>query len=299
MEAIPLSIFPEQNDVDRIMHLYSESAADESDTLQFWKRNILSYCLLKNTIHFKLSDISNYFTVHGIVPSSLLLCASKLHQQGLVVYPESLSRNSIVNYAISFISPVNKDSILVSNEVLGKIQAEILANISRQAHEDSIYMINGYDSIDDSSTFYSFLRSISLKETPINSASINHLVRNLSAHDLPILIDYLVRNKAAIISPDKSFIKLKSSSSSRIDITELDIAKVQLKRTISRLESRITELASKADSNHAEAVKYNRLNDKSRALFHLKVKKLAIEARDKVSSALLTLIAAAQVSYSP
>lgn len=295
METIPLSLFPEQNDLDRIMHLYSETSANDAETIQFWRRNIQLYCQLNNTLQFCISDISNYFSVQGIIPSSLLICSSKLHQQGILLYPESLPRNTIMNMAINYLSPITSDSILISIDVLDRLQSEILsAAASKKTDEDSTYMLNGYDSIDDSSTFYSFIRSICLKLSSVSSASINQLPKSLQQIDIPVLVNYLVRNKVASISPDKSFIKLKSGLSG-IDITDVDIAKVQLKRTISRLENRIAELNDKANNHHAEAVKSNQRQDKSNALFHLKLKKITTEAREKALSALLTLVSAAHV----
>ena len=74
---VPTSLFPEQLDVNRIMHIYSPEDIDvleeseRNDVLIFWKRCILNYCLVNKTFVVSLQQLHSFYEIHDVVPSSL------------------------------------------------------------------------------------------------------------------------------------------------------------------------------------------------------------------------------------
>lgn len=301
MSLLPIELFPEQRNQDRLIHLYSENAVTETETVDFWKRSIRNYCYYNGHVTVKVRQLISDFTIDGIVPSSLSACIDILISNGTLCYPEAISRSAVLSLAITFlpgqlawIGSSKIDSSIIVNELLKEMSSIISAHVNETPF-DNIFIIAGFESIAESTTFTSLLQRISkvIKSKGSNAALC---FSNIQIEETKYLIDYLVKTKAAVVSPDKTLVKIVTNKSSNLIFSDIDMSKAQLKQTIGKLERRIAQLEEKISDHHQKALSA-RPRDQKTALFHLKLKISADKAREKAMGALLTLMTANQVKH--
>lgn len=77
--------FPESEDLNRLLFLYSESHAEETETIAFWKRMIQLYAIEKKTLLVDVEEFTQAFIVNGIFPTSFSLILQKLQGGGTLI----------------------------------------------------------------------------------------------------------------------------------------------------------------------------------------------------------------------
>ena len=110
---VPTNLFPEQQDVHRIMHLYSPEDIDSleeserKDILSFWRRCLLNYCLVNKTLIVSLQELRSFYEIHDVVPSSLAPSFKNLiNTQELVSSMSPVSSTSTAEIALSWMKYV-------------------------------------------------------------------------------------------------------------------------------------------------------------------------------------------------
>lgn len=62
---LPLDLFPERGNRDRLRSLFSEQTELSEDSLRFWRRMILAYAKHRGKFHLSPQELEVNFTVEG------------------------------------------------------------------------------------------------------------------------------------------------------------------------------------------------------------------------------------------
>ncbi len=77
--------FPESSDLNRLLYLYSESNADEEDTIAFWKRMLQLYANENHTLLINPEEFTHSFIVNGIFPTSFTIALGRLQREDVLL----------------------------------------------------------------------------------------------------------------------------------------------------------------------------------------------------------------------
>lgn len=305
--------FPEQKEYNLILQLYSENS--ENETINFWKRQIYSYSKYNKQIECNLTDLTSFYTCHGIVPISLEINLNQLHKSEFIITTNELlnqkkepigynwisifSWNTFEN---SKVNSINSSSKFISIQVLQELQNYIVEYYSKCEDKEMLWIYsianeNTNNNSNELPPFNDFLKNLASHN---ESHPYFKILSCMSITDAKILAYFMIRNKVVLVSEDYQFIQLINSlniENNSFIISLNNIAKAKMKFLLKKLDIRKLELEDKISRHHESAIKAKDINDTKLVLFHLKLKKLTMESKDKILSVLLSLEIAFNVSY--
>lgn len=212
--------FPEKNDLQRLMYLYSEISEEDisnnlipSDILDFWKTNLTLYSLQTQNINFTLEEIQQAFTAQGIIPMSIVNIANilvkdsiiteevKINSQTSTTANESLLVSlvsSLWSYGSSLIQS-NEDAekqkmskVYVNTAIFNEIQRCLIKYINENKQTER--NLNGFVVIQDLPNFHHSLPTLvsnAIEHCHGSDLTWKLFIQRFHQHDL--LTNYLVQ----------------------------------------------------------------------------------------------------------
>ena len=175
MSWLPLELFPERENKALLLRYYPEDDYEGSATCDYWKRNIIAYCLFKKQLTFSLHKVIEDFTVYSIVPTAanksvrdLAGAKQVFDREYLANYtPPTNTKGGIVASIFTAISSivaatpiVNVNNIenneLILDYLLQKIENLVLKMTKTGSTNDCYYLFET-SSIDKSLCFTTFI----------------------------------------------------------------------------------------------------------------------------------------------
>lgn len=267
------------NNIDRLLHVYSEANAADPDTLSFWSEEIRKFCMKNGTVAFSVETLVKSYTVNDIYPSSCETAVRLLAErkqgidrkadvlvgeldvvQGLLSALSLLSRNQSSN---------NKE-LFVCTALLDTVADRLIRHVSVLDERDSVVFVDRERGCPLEFTFAGLVHRPGLHESTKVSTldEVDVLMSRLTDDEVNVLLKYMVKQQRAVLSEDGKVVKVlrnrpaqpKSASlittiwggiSSVISspgaaaprvLNEADVAALYLKHSIRQVEDRIEAL---------------------------------------------------------
>jgi hypothetical protein len=268
-------------DLDRIAHLYSERAATEPETLNFWKAELRDYCLRKGKLDFTSHEIIENFTFQGILPAYFDRSLDRLiTSKDISLYEDSFTNSSslFIKWISNFWQTKSEPSnVKYSSCLLLKELSEILlTHFQHVTDKDRIFMIKNIPNFE-----YAFSNALTtaIQTHPNTTIQLQNLIHNFKEEDLSCFIRYLVVSNQVVCFKD--CIQLLSSSTSQATLSskknlpnlETNASILILRLTLHDIQTKLEKYHIRKEELHQRALRAKQLNDKNGALIHLKLKK--------------------------
>jgi hypothetical protein len=323
-EEFPFDVFPETEDPDRVMHLYSDDINDFEDVKRFWERNLHLYCVYKKSLRTNLVDLTSFFTIDGIVPASLSPMMSHFGKSGDIMTVQSLSsplssvQRTWAGFLLAFVIPdqvcidVLREDVVSTHVVVKCIEA-ILSGASSLHPNDLICYADGGDEngLQRHRTPLSFRTLI---ERCISRCEPGNqyigLLKSVDETDLVVIQKIMVSEGYAVMNVEKTVMKLvrqrKSSSSSSSSssspsknmvgtaagVDDAEVHMLNIKAAAFQLEEIMDGLGIKAADYLQKASFYKMKGSEKQALAQLHLRRAAIQKRDKLANSHFQLLEA-------
>ena len=279
MSDLPLSLFKERADQNKLFHLYSDEIDDE--TIAFWKQSVLNYCAYNGSFSFKPRALSQSFTVHGIVPVSLDLCIQGPMRGKEVAVMDDISTKTVPQYLfagafnvagwlISTAVPLFSNSApeeMICLTLLEKACNLVLQFGSNLQSRELLMLVKG--SINSQCSLQAFVikaaTSLLSNAETLSGGNDNFqfyllkFLSNCKQYDIDILLNYLIYHNKAIYFDDKKIIQLlPNGNNSKYILLPNDIAFaiLKLKTSIEHLEEKVTILEARMKEEKNKALIY-------------------------------------------
>lgn len=286
---------PELLSKSKIANLYSSSAKGK-DVDDFWRRALEVFAVKTNSVVFKPVVVENYFIRMDIFPDSFQGSLERL-QPSIVRKRSSLSTPAVGVIFTSILSYFSSPSSSTSEEEY--INVGILDTIFNAiCYESSSSMEFVYSMIDSNrSSFLYMIQNLFKRPSPDTPYFIYQVTSGFNRNDCDLLVTYLSEGKKAIVSPDKSTIKIISTDlgPENMILRDVDISRMKLKTSIVELEDKVASLQERSLRQGKKAIQLKQEGRTSAALTEMKIKKMYDNAETNISQALLNLMSAYQV----
>jgi hypothetical protein len=277
------------SNIDRLLHLYSESSASERETLDFWSAEIRKYCLKNNTVVFTVQQLTKAHTVNDIYPSSCEIAVKLLKEKRVGVESKFELLADEVDVLSSLLSSVtlwsrtsSENEQLVCTSLVSTVSERLLDRVSLLDDRSLVVFVGSERSCPAEFTFPGLVRG-QLKHASLKSSSdgVDAVLSQLSDDEVRIILKHMVKKKVAVLSEDGKVVKLLRGKSIQAptnslvssiwgtistaigaappaateSVSEADLASLYLRRSIQQIEERVESLRrSSADLLHKAKV---------------------------------------------
>lgn len=219
---ISSDLFPEQDDVEALLQLYSSTNAGKENVVRFWQRAIRAYCLVENKLWFTMTDVEEYFIVHDIKPSSFIptfeiisvdkskiLTKAELEE---VDSPYPIAQK-VVSSAFSFIFPEDsKAGSFVCTTLLNELQ-DLIYNYMKTVSDNERVMFTGVDAterVPEKLTWHGMLQNAA-RNAAMRSKYAREcaMIERFNTGEEHLLLNYLcTKSKIVELTTDKTVLKI-------------------------------------------------------------------------------------------
>ena len=247
---LPRDLFPEKEDKHALLHLYAETAANDTSTVKFWHRCLQNYSLHHQTLVLNMDDIMAAFTIHDLVPVSLQLCLQRRDFATTLVDASTMQDDvSSLQYITSYLLPTTPAREYVYRPLLELIEEAVVKHTSLQQPKQRIHLL-------DISSTSSLRQYIIAAVTSCNNPSLCRMIAALSKHDFMLLLRFILSRGSAIINADKTAIKFLPTKHTASIFSSLlghkppviedhEIAILQIEKSIQELQFKLQQLETK------------------------------------------------------
>lgn len=239
-----IKLLDDINDLDRIMHLYSEGASKSEETICFWSKSIQALCSDSATFKFRSSELSEKFIYEGFIPSSIENSVAVLRANKEIVDLNFFTTKTFIEIAASsatgwitsfFSTQQTIENSYCSKEMiyvpLLKAIVEIFLEYVLRSHNEDHQLVlyscqhsidNKKDmsfshSVQQAGLFYASQSSETESMTPKQNIKhvreVVHLcLLNIKDCEMHFLEDYMVAKGLAIRSADQQIVKIISNT---------------------------------------------------------------------------------------
>lgn len=300
------------NDVDRIMYIFSEESSKSEETVLFWRRGIEAYCNDEGTFLFTPLELSLKFIHREMVPTSIDNSLAILRSRKEVADKDYLVNRTmfetIANSASGWVGSLfttlemnnkisNAKEIILVSLLKATMEAFLQSILNEcEANHDQLLTVYACHHCNVNNLDLSFPQLVKKAGNRLRLSSGNGSVtknnikskgRESSDENLMgvilsqmkecsmiILEDYMVTSGYAVKSADLKVIKILPFSkdekkSTRVSdkrstltndqekcVTDVDVARLKLKSSISLLERRISLLDTQATAHKEKAISF-------------------------------------------
>jgi hypothetical protein len=176
MSSLPLELFPERDNKDLLMRYYPEDDYEGSATCDYWKQNILKFCLFNKQLTFSLHKLTEEFTIYSLVPTAISKSTRELAGSKQLFDKEYLANyvppnnqkgglvasifTSIASFVASTTPIVNMNNIenneLILDDLLQKIET-LLLKITKMGSTNDCFYLSDTSSSDKSLCFGTYI----------------------------------------------------------------------------------------------------------------------------------------------
>lgn len=260
---------------DQILYYYSESNIETEALISFWKTNISKCYLEYHSLTLSQNTIIEFFIFDGVFPSSLKkLLTTKPHFLSSAIKPKTQflqfldkykESNNIFNLvqeftslSFSFFESNISHDFYVSVEVLEFIEKGLSKKLPSIEKKELVMLKRNVG------RFLSFIFNQD-EYNNFHDSALFKIISSLDEENIEIVVGYMIMKNKAFLSEDRKILKFESTdknqlkkdnsifsflnSSPRITITESEVARIQLKESISVVEEK-AELYDKKAKLH-------------------------------------------------
>lgn len=254
--------FPEQDDVERLYYLYSETSHDIEDIFMFWSRSIRNYCFASKSCRVTHTDLENCFTVRDIIPSTLKRSMQQMVKEGMLAHnivdlstkPSFIA--SLFTFAVSVILPRTDsfEDTFIFLPLLEVLSKEVRAYASTIPEMDRLFFFKMEPTYSDIKlTLNGLLQAVANYST---NKELEDMLQNLDENDKSLLWDYMVIKKYAVVSSDGLVFKIVVGSALGA-ITASDVPRLQLRNHIQAMDAKTKDLEASEIAITRRATEYH------------------------------------------
>lgn len=287
MADLPLEIFPERGDRNRLRALYAVHGqeAPDVDTRRFWIRSLTALCRHRRCLRLQTRELEQIFTVDGAVPLSLAGSLPLLSKE--FVYRESFSRSFLFHAAVCSAFDAIKGYIpgassqeLVCLPLLQEMETLLLRRLDAAPGGCALFFLSPSSATPEAPTFIAYLRSL--------GTELKHpLLQDLSADDVDLFTEYLQSRGAMRVDVERRVVKAGRAAG---PVKEAEVSKLKLRTTMTTLEALAWQYRERIEVLEEQLRgKLRRRVDKRALLHDLRTKKTLEAALARLQDTLLTL----------
>lgn len=255
--------------IDRLLYLYSESNAEETDVVHFWEEKIYQFCVKHGTFRFTAHAMLQKFTVNDVYPSSLIPVFNMLKLKGGRILPADDLRSGDVDVLQSLFSslwsgtPDTSKQSHVSLKLLADAEEALIHYVS--TFEDRVVFVKSSSHHPPLYCYRGILAGANKKDD-----SVTQLLNKVNEEDSELLLLHMVESGRAVLSADGEMVKFiiakkntiatKSNGFSLLNlvglsakaspvevVSEAEEASLRLKCSIHQVETKVEELRVNID----------------------------------------------------
>jgi hypothetical protein len=260
---LPIELFPEKTDIERISYLYSYETNNyqniEFKKIQkFWKTVISNYCLISKSFKIEYHNLLQSFTIYDIEPTSLLACFKLMLQNGEIIKvndneTDKTVMSFVMNMVNSLLYPPSPE-VQFSGEVvflpLAKKTAEVIVRYVRNLPITERCFFTNSDAahMDSKLTIKSIINDAT---ATCDDIYLRQFMQGLTESEYIYIMEALVGSGQANMLKQNSVIHIHCQSLA--SSSEVELARLKLRQSILTIETRLNSCETKITDSLSRA----------------------------------------------